>query len=232
MKKILLSILAFVFMMGIGFAQNTCSKFYPLEEGTTFQYTSSDKKGKPEGTVDYTISEVSDNGSATVATFDLKYTDKKGKEIFESNYKITCENGIVRIDYKSLFPTQMMQQYSEMDIEMDINGTDIELPNDLSVGQELADANVSVEMKIGGIKMNTTVDQTDRKVEKKESVTTPAGTYDCYLITETTTSKAMGASFELESKIWLAEGVGMVKQESYKKNGDLMSKSELTKFSK
>lgn len=232
MKNILLSVSAFLLTMAICSAQNECSKFYPLEEGTTFQYTNFDKKGNPDGTVDYTISEVSDKGPATVATFDLKYTDKKGKEIFESNYKITCENGTVRIDYKSLFPTQMMQQYSEMDIEMDITGTDIELPNDLSVGQELADANVSVEMSMGGIKMNTTVDQTDRKVEKKESVTTPAGTYDCYLITESTTSKAMGASFELESKLWLAEGVGMVKQESYKKNGNLISSTELTKFSK
>ncbi len=232
MKKFLLGISAFVLMTSIGFAQNQCSKFYPMEEGTTFQYTSSDKKGKPEGTIDYTISDVSDNGPATVATFDLKYTDKKGKELFESNYKISCENGTVSIDYKSLFPTQMMQQYSDMDIEMDVTGTDIELPNDLSVGQELSDANVSIAMSMSGIKMNTTVDQTDRKVEKKESVTTPAGTYDCYLITETTTSKTMGASFELNSKLWLAEGVGMVKQESYKKNGDLMSRSELTKFSK
>ncbi|HEA20126.1 hypothetical protein LCGC14_1473600 [marine sediment metagenome] len=215
-----------------GYSQANCSKFYPLEKGTTFQYKSSDDKGKPEGTVDYTISEVSDTGSATQATLDLKYTDKKGKDVFDSNYKITCENGVVKIDYKSLFPTQMVQQYSEMDIEMDVTGTDIELPNDLSVGQELADANVSIDMKMGGMTMNTTVDQTNRKVEKKESITTPAGTYDCYLITETTTSKTMGASFELNSKLWLAEGVGMVKQESYKKNGKLMTSTELTKFSK
>lgn len=232
MKKILLSVSVFFLTMAICSAQNECSKFYPLEEGTSFQYTNYDKKGKTDGTMAYTISSVTDNGSSTTATLDLKYTDKKGKDIFESNYNMTCENGTVRIDYQSLFPTQMMQQYSEMDIEMDITGTDIELPNDLSVGQELADANVSVEMSMSGIKMNTTVDQTDRKVEKKESVTTAAGTYDCYLITESTISKTMGASFELESKLWLAEGVGMVKQESYKKNGDLISSTELTKFNK
>jgi hypothetical protein len=42
----------------------------------------------------------------------------------------------------------------------------------------------------------------------------------------------MGAKIELNSKLWLAEGVGMIKQETYKKNGDLMSKTELSKFSK
>lgn len=231
MKNTLLCISTAIFTFTSIVAQNNCSKFYPMEEGSSFQYTNYDKKGKTEGSVDYMVSEVKAEGGATVATLDLKYTDQKGKNLFESNYNITCENGTVRIDYKSLFPSQMMQQYTEMDIEMDISGTDIELPNDLSVGQELADANVSVAMSMGGIKMNTTVDQTNRKVEKKESITTPAGTFDCYLVTETSISKTMGATIEMDSKMWLAEGVGMVKQESYKKNGNLMGRMELTKFS-
>ncbi|KAG1650156.1 Tetratricopeptide repeat protein 28 [Nymphon striatum] len=68
-----------------------------------------------------------------------------------------------------LFPAQMMQQYSEMDIEMDISGTDIELPNNLNVGEELADANVTINMNISGIKMEISVDQINRKVISKES---------------------------------------------------------------
>ncbi|MGI9551326.1 MAG: TapB family protein [Aurantibacter sp.] len=232
MKKTMLFIVTAVFGISSMVAQNNCSKYYPLEEGSSFQYTNYDKKGKTDGTVDYMISSVKNQGSATVATFDLKYTDKKGKGIFESNYDITCEDGTIRIDYKSLFPSQMMQQYTDMGVEMDISGTDIELPNDLSVGQELADANVAVAMNMSGIKMNITVDQTNRKVEKQESVTTTAGTFDCYLITETNTSKTMGATQEMNSKMWLAEGVGMVKQELYKKNGNLMSRTELTKFGK
>jgi hypothetical protein len=203
-----------------------------MEEGTSFQYTNYDKKGKTEGVLNYTISSVTDNGSSTTARFDMKFIDKKGKDIFNSNYNITCENGVVRVDYKSLFPSQMMQQYSEMGIEMDITGTDIEIPNDLSVGQELADANVSIAMTMSGIKMNTTVDQTNRKVEKNERITVAAGTFECYLVTETNISKTMGATIEMTTKQWLSEGVGIVKQESYKRNGNLMSRMELTKFSK
>lgn len=231
MKKSVTFITAFILTVNFTLAQNNCSKFYPMKEGTSFQYTNYDKKGKTEGTLNYTISSVTDNGSSTTATFDIKFVDKKGKDVFNSDYNITCENGVVRIDYKSLFPSQMMQQFSDMDVEMDITGTDIELPNDLSVGQELADANVSIAMSMSGIKMNTTVDQTNRKVEKKESITVAAGTFDCFLVTETNTSKTMGANIEMNTKLWLAEGVGMVKQESYKKNGNLMSSTELTKFS-
>ncbi|QCW98892.1 hypothetical protein FGM00_01675 [Aggregatimonas sangjinii] len=232
MKKTTVFLVSLLFAVNYSFAQNNCSKFYPMEEGSSFQYTNYDKKGKPDGTVDYRISSVSQDGSATVATFDLRYTDKKGKNLFDSNYTISCEDGTVRIDYESLFPAQMMQQYSEMDVEMDISGTDIELPNALDVGQELPDANVSIAMSMGGIKMNTTIDQMNRKVAKKESVTVAAGTFDCYLVQETSVSKTMGATIEVNSNMWLAEGVGLVKQESYKKNGNLMSRTELTKFSK
>jgi hypothetical protein len=232
MKKSLSLISLFLFAFNITIAQNSCSKFYPMEEGTSFQYTNYDKKGKTEGVLNYTISSVTDNGSSTTARFDMKFIDKKGKDIFNSNYNITCENGVVRVDYKSLFPSQMMQQYSEMGIEMDITGTDIEIPNDLSVGQELADANVSIAMTMSGIKMNTTVDQTNRKVEKNERITVAAGTFECYLVTETNISKTMGATIEMTTKQWLSEGVGIVKQESYKRNGNLMSRMELTKFSK
>ena len=213
-------------------AQNNCSAFYPMIEGTSFEYTNTDKKGKTEGVTRYTVSDVRQEGGATKATFDLRFFDKKEKEIFNTNYKITCKDDVVKIDYQSLFPSQMMQQYTEMGLEMDITGTDIELPNSLSVGQDLADANVSVSMNMSGIKMNIVVNQTNRKVEKKESVTTSAGTFDCYSITETTSSKTMGSTQEFNNKLWLSEGVGMIKQETYKKNGNLMSSTELTKFSK
>lgn len=213
-------------------AQDDCSKYYPMVDGSSFEYTNYNKKGKIDGVTNYTVSSVTSLGAATKATLELKISDKKGKEVYELNYNFTCENNVVKVDYKSLFPAQMMQQYSKMDIEMDISGTDIELPNDLNVGEELADANVTINMNISGIKMEISVDQINRKVISKESVTTAAGTFDCMVITETTKSKTMGAKIELNSKLWLAEGVGMIKQETYKKNGDLISKTELSKFSK
>lgn len=232
MKKTILGFIALIITTGQIIAQDSCSKFYPLTEGSSFEYTSYNKKGKEDGAINYTISEVRSEGAATAATFDMKYTDKKGKEVFATDYSFTCENGLVKIDYESLFPSQMMQQYSEMGLEMDISGTDIELPNDLKVGQELSDANVSMAMNMSGIKMNVSVDQTNRKVEKKETITTPAGSFECYLLTENSTAKTMGATIETKSKLWLAEGIGMIKQETYKSNGNLMSSTELTKFTK
>lgn len=232
MKKTILVIFISTFVsIGIK-AQDGCSKYYPMVEGSSFEYTNYSKKGKVDGVTNYNVSSVTSEGSATKATLDLKVIDKKGKELFTSNYSFTCEDNMVKIDYKSLFPAQMMKQYADMDVEMDISGTDIEMPNNLSIGKDLADANVTINMNMSGFKMEISVDQTNRKVVSQEIITTPAGSFDCMIITETTKSKTMGAKIELNSKLWLAEGIGMIKQETYKKNGDLMSKTELTKYSK
>jgi hypothetical protein len=203
-----------------------------MEEGSTFQYTMYDKKDKVEGVTDYVVSKVENDGGNTMATMKLTYTDDKGKNVLESDYNITCTGNGVKIDYESLFPSEMKKQYEDMGMEMEITGTDIEIPNDLSAGQTLDDANLSVTMDMGAMKMKINVETFDRKVEKMESITTPAGTFDCYLITEKSKSKVMMANVEMSNKVWISEGVGMIKQESYGKNGKLMSRMELTKYNK
>lgn len=211
-------------------AQNNCSRFYPMEEGTAFEYTMYNKKGKTDGVTSYKVTSVENNGDSTMATMDISFTDDKGKDVYNTDYSFTCTGNMVTIDYESLMPQQMLEQYGDM--EMDITGTDLEIPNDLSVGQLLEDANVTLKISMGGINMTTTVDMTNRKVEKQESVTTPAGTFDCYVLYSDTESKMMMAKQSFPSRVWLAEGVGMVKQETYKKNGDLMNSMQLTKFGK
>jgi len=210
-------------------AQN-CSKYYPMIEGATFQYTNYGKKGKAEGVATYKVTNVTTNGDATSATMTIELKDEKGKEIYKTNYNFTCTGNMVTVDYKSLVPSSMFEQYEGM--EMDISGSDLELPNDLSVGQQLSDANVSVKISMSGINMNTTVDLVNRKVEKQESVTTPAGTFDCYVIYSDNIMKAMMVKQSFPSRVWFAEGVGMIKQESYNKNGKSMGTTVLTQYSK
>ena len=219
-----------LFLVSSTALSQNCSKYYPMEEGTSFQYTMTNKKGKTEGITDYSITNVENTGGVTTATMNMKFTDEKGKEIFVSDYKLSCTGDVVKIDYNSLVPAQMMKQYTDMGIEMEISGTDIELPNNLSVGQGLDDANVAMSIKMPGMNMNIKVDQLNRIVEKKESVTTPAGTYECYVITQDNVSETMGVKQTMQSKLWLAEGVGMVKQETYNKKGDLTTQMLLTKF--
>jgi hypothetical protein len=201
-----------------------------MTEGTSFEYTSYNKKGKSEGVSSYKVTTVENNTDTTTATMDISFTDEKGKDVYNSNYSFSCSGNLVTIDYESLVPKKMLEQYEDM--EMDITGTDIELPNELTVGQNLADANVTLNINMSGLNMKTIIDIVNRKVEKQETITTPAGTFDCYVIYSDNKSKIMMAKSNFPSRVWLSESVGMVKQETYKKNGDVMGSTQLTKFTK
>lgn len=228
MKRNLLPILILLLVFQHVQSQEGCSKFYPMSEGTTMEFTNYNRKGKVEGVSSFTVTNASSNGATTVATMAIELKDEKGKEIYSSDYKLTCTGNLVKMDYNSLLPSEMMKQYQDMDIN--ISGTDIEIPNDLSVGQNLADANVTMKINMGAMNMNITVDMVNRKVEKKEKITTPAGTYECYVLYSDNQSKIMMANQSFPSRVWLAEGIGMVKQETYGKKGDVMNSSILTAY--
>ncbi len=230
MKYRIISLIAITLLCWTTSAQD-CSQYYLMVEGATFQYTNYNKKGKMESTVDYRVKDVQDNGSGISATMVMVIKDKKGEASYESEYAIICEDGKVKIDFKSLMNQGMYQQFGDMDI--DISGTDLELPNNLSVGQELPDANVDVSINSGApMKMSMSVQTTNRKVEKEETVTTPAGSFDCVVISSEVMAKMMLGKQTIPSKEWISEGVGIVKQETYNKNGKLLGYMELTQFSK
>lgn len=203
--------------------QTTCSKYYPFKNGTTFQITNFDKKGNKAGVVDYKISQANSH----TASVSAKISDEKDKEITTSEFKITCNEKGVSIDFKSLMKQEMFDQFKDMDI--DISGTDIEIPNNLEVGQSLADARVNMAINMAGMKMNMNIDMVNRKVVAQESITTAAGTFKCFALSYNSEIN-MGIKQSFAMKEWIAENVGLVKSESYDKNGKLIGSSELTKI--
>ena len=220
--KALTLICTFFCITSTVFSQD-CSKYYPMDEGTKFQITMYNKKDKMSGVMDYEVKEVSGN----TATMFYEMADEKGKMITSSEYGITCSDDGVTIDFSSMMSPGVMGQYEDMEVEM--SGTDLLFPNNLSVGQSLPDANVLMTVKMPPMNMKMTMMFFNRKVEGNETVSTPAGDFECYVITYDTESK-MGIKMTMSSKLWLSEGYGMVKQENYNKKGNLIGKSVLTAF--
>jgi hypothetical protein len=200
-----------------------CSKYFPMDEGTKFQITVYDKKDKVSGIMDYVVKEVNGN----TATMFYEMHDEKGQLLTSSEYGVTCTDDGVKIDFSSMMSPELMGQYKDMEVEM--SGTDLLYPNNISTGQSLPDADVQMTVKMPPLNMNMNVNFLNRKVEGNESVTTPAGTFDCYLITYDSESK-MGFKMTNSNKLWLSEGYGMIKSETYNKKGNLIAKSVLTSF--
>ena len=115
-------------------------------------------------------------------------------------------------------------------MEVEISGTNLIIPNDLLEGRELPDSNMNMTINMNPIKLKMNVNITNRKVSGKETITTPAGTFDCVILSYDFETK-MGIKVSGTAKQWLAKGVGMVKQEDRNKKGRIISWSQLTAFS-
>ncbi|MGB3342667.1 MAG: hypothetical protein WBA61_02025 [Aequorivita sp.] len=228
MKNIITLAILSLCMIPLATAQNDCNMYYPLNEGATFQLTSYDKKNKPTAVLDYKVLKIANSAAGKVGTIYGTVKDEKGKMLGELEYDVICKDNKLSVDYQSMLSPQMMEQFKEMDYE--ISGTNLDWPNDLSVGMILPDGNMTMKIGMGGMNMTMTVDQKNRKVIGKEKMTTPAGTFDCYVITYNTDVK-MGINQTTSSKQWVSEGVGMVKQEDSQK-GKITNTTMLTAISK
>lgn len=199
-------------------AQN-CSAFYPSEVGKTLVYHQLDKRENLDLITSYEVLEHTESG----LTVGMTLKDKNGEQITQGSFNAICSDGTTSLDPASIMTTQL-QQYEGM--EYSVEGDNISVENSYEVGQSIPDVSVTMTVDTGIINITSTVTMTDKKVVRREEITTPAGTFDCYVITYTNTLR-MGFSKTMQSTQWIAQGVGMVKEETYKANGRLLTKTVL-----
>jgi hypothetical protein len=75
--------------------------------------------------------------------------------------------------------------------------------------------------------MKMMAEVTNRKVEAQEDISVKAGTFNCYKFSSTVNGSAMGIKTKTSNIDWYARGIGVVRTESYDKNGKLQSYTEL-----
>ena len=100
------------------------------------------------------------------------------------------------------------------------------LPADMKPGDTLPDARA--EVSAGIAKMTVTV--TERKVLRKETLTTPAGTFDCIVVQEHKVEKGTMRNRVTTAQTWYARGIGMVRHDTYDKNMVLDTSEVLQKI--
>lgn len=192
-------------------AQGKCSKFYPLVEGAQFTLTLYDQDNTAQGTVTYKVDEVTgDSGRYT-------YTMAVGGTVMNSSqYTISCTDDGVSMDFSSM-GGGMLARYSNMDV--DISGTNIYIPNDLNASSVLPDA--VMELTVSGAPggMNMSMRMTNRRVVGTEMLTDPNGVpRKCFILAYDTIMN-MGTTITSHTKQWLAEDIGLMKSEDYDRDG-------------
>lgn len=226
--KAIKTILLLFAIIGSSYAQTDCKPYVPTNKGANWEITNYNAKGKIQGIVNYELLDKVVSGDDVTFKIKALAIDKKGKEVYTNEFEAICKDG--KFDFGMAFKMdgKQLQAYEDMDIQMD--ASKFEIPDmDASPGTTLDDSSLDISIDSGPIAIKMNIEITDRKVEKREDISTTAGTFDCIVITQTISAKLM-IRVTASSKEWYAENVGMVRSESYNKKGKLMGYSELTKF--
>jgi hypothetical protein len=238
MSKKLIWIAAF--MMAFDSFSQDCQGFLFLQQNKTIELTFYNKKGEPNGKEVYQVSNVVTAGNTTSASLNSEMFDKNGNSMAKAASSLKCTTGTILIDMKMLLPQQQSEKYASTDAKA--QSTFLEYPSVLHIGDALKDGNLIMDLSnhsaagapgpLGapgppgppgppGMGQTLKLLVTDRKVEAQESITTPAGTWNCYKISFksklTVKTGPFGIPTNLDGTEWYAPGFGIVKTQS--KNG-------------
>lgn len=213
-----------------------CNKMIFFQQGAEIEATSYDEKGN-ETTRQYTrILSVTENGGVTTASVEGAIGKPGAEKKTTVNYDYKCDGNKIYFDIASLFRTDAKQQDATFKSSM------IEYPVNLTEGETLPDATGTMSAEKGGKIMEMKYHYRNRKVEAKEEVTTAAGTWNCFKISNSVEvemdipgmdekakemMKKMQGNMKTTTTTWFAPDFGIVKMEMYM-NGKLQSRNEVT----
>jgi hypothetical protein len=206
----------FIFISAKSGAQD-CSNYYYLQKDKTIEMTITNRKGNVSGKNMFTVSNVNSSGNTTTATINSEFFDANGKSINKAVNNIKCMNGVMMMDMKMFIPSAQQEQMNTSTVKA--SEVYLEYPAAMKVGDNLKDGLFNMEFEnSSGLKSSIDISITERKVEAKESVTTAAGTWDCFKISATNkiTTRIAGMGIPVKSNVteWFAPGFGVVKTES------------------
>ena len=227
----IITIVALALIVNVGYSQSDCNPYVPTSKGAKWEITNYSAKGKETGKVANELVDVVKSGSEIKFTIKATSFDKKGEETFSNTFEAYCKDGKFEFDMAFKMNGEALQAYEDMDINVD--ATEFQIPSmDTAPGTLLKDGSLVVGVGSNSTNLfKMTVLITDRKVEAKEEIKTPAGVFDCLKLSQKVSTK-MIIGIEASSIEWYSEGVGMVRSESYNKKGKLNGYSELTKYEK
>ncbi len=224
MKKNILLTCLLVTITGLANSQK-CGYYYFQNNKTITMGMYSGKKGNLNGKVVYKISGVTKNGTTTTSTIEADVFDKKGKSISSSSGKVKCNNGQLSIDMKLLMPPGQGGQFQ--DAKATAKGSDLEYPVALNTGQKLADGSFDLDIVMeSGIPAKLKMDITNRQVLAKESVTTPAGSWEAFKISynaKMVIEMGFAIPMKMEVTEWFVPNFGVVRSEHKSGKTEILS---------
>lgn len=206
----------------------TCGSLIYFQKGAIVQGSSYDSTGKEVSKQTTTIMDVKNDGDNLMSDMKMETSTALGNHEIDAEYK--CDGKYLYIDLGTISSIVRIKGAK-------VESSSLEFPVQLSVGQTLPEASLTISIERGAMKMKTTASHVNRKVEKIEKITTPAGTWNCYKVTSTIqTTTEMGGNVKQAAQLqkmiaWFAPDFGVVKTDMYV-NGKLATSSYITSVKK
>ncbi len=212
MKK--LSLFCLFLISGYTYSQD-CKGYYFLQNNKTVEVTVYDKDGKENGKVVHKVSNVTAISNGVSAVINTENFNKKGKSTSTASNTIKCAGGVMMMDIKMGLSKEQQKPYAAT---AQTDNAFIEYPANLKTGDNLKDAAINLHSNLNGMEQSTEMQTTNRKVLAKETITSPAGTWECYKISYsckiTTKVMSMSIPINVEGTEWFSPGFGIVKTET------------------
>lgn len=213
-----------------------CGNNLVFSKGAVIDATTYDGNGKVLSLETSTVVNVQEKDGKTFSQLDVRSTNADGKDEknIKAEYMCDGENFVMNMNFLGRAGAQA-----------NLNASGLYFPFRLTVGETLPEATQTINVATGGKNMKITSVISNRKVEAKESITVPAGTFEAYRISaivDATTeiegmSEAVKKSMaemkktmgETRFTVWYTPELGMLKMEMYM-GGKLQSRNEVTRI--
>jgi len=175
---------ALVLLVGNAYSQN-CNEYIHFRKGASFEMETYDAKGTKLNKIESTVKEVGTSAGNTEAVIHTVTYDKANVKENEGDFKAFCLTDKIMFDISSLLKSDKMGG-ADNNMEIKVESGYLEITKDLAIGQTIPDNQIKIKMsekKSGNAFGVTNITIQDKKVEAKETISTPAGAYSCYKIT-------------------------------------------------
>ena len=231
MKKIFYLIIILLFTSEYTIAQE-CTIYIPNTVGTELHYEMTNQKGKVLGSYTQKLLSIKNKGGETI--YSMLQTTMDGnsddKILMQDTITFRCKGNEFYIDMDQYMNDKQMEGFQNMEVK--VTTDDLNYPSNLSPGQKLKDGSITVSIEGGMMNMSFTTKIINRKVESKENMDTPAGTFKCYKLSEDIQSKTGFVNVSMHNIMWISKDIGTIRSESYNKKGKLTGITQLVKIVK
>ena len=228
---------------GLVMVSADCNEFIWFKEGAEMHFETTDfasKKKAVESSM-MKVNKVYSEKGKRIAEVNMRSSATEG---FEMNMRYICSGNNLYMDISSAMKQALAQSGKENpqttaaleNVEMGFDEGFMDIPKNMYPGQKLDDVSFTIKTSSGSMGMVVNSNLVDRKVGPRETLVTPAGSFQCMPIygTRKSSMKMMGINSKMggptKEIVWMAPGIGVVKSESYDAKGKLASTQVLTKF--